>query len=349
MTPMAGRSVALIAALSSGFVLYRGSYLTAVALGGVAYVAFSSLKELPKERSAKRLVRSASAPELYRRSNKEEGSLRSVELLHSEEPLFQPRAPSPPPPSRVEKWGIDLSRGDRGVIGGGWLHLPTTRPEEKRRFPQVDLTTLPQRSTTRSEKITSLFGQDKLRPRDEIVDGIVDIADISSPLWQKVFPNQSLSLEVGDVEGAAWRTTMRGGAWAVITNDWSVAKEVQRGRENRGWLKPLIFRGRGWLYTHFYLDVLFKRIDFRTLKGAFPCVLEELRLLSSAIEVDGELRFIFRRGDQSNIDRCKQLCDQLSFAPPEELHVDEELVQFGLFGPKRTLSEQLHLIYRGVK
>lgn len=337
MTPLAGRSIALIALLSSGAALYRRSYFVGAALGGVTCIALSSIQAEREKRPPQkmRLSRSSSSPALLGSSGQCTPRLRSIELLQSSP--FKPSLPHHSLSNQPRAWSTAVWKEEE---------LISNRSSP----PPLSLSSLPRRGSSFLEKMKKSEKHVEV-VRNEIVDGILKMESQSLLNWKEIFPGDLPSLEIGDVTGAARRTRLAGGAWVVVADYWRVAQEIRRGRGNDELLlHPLIIYQNVFGFTlSFLANARFKRIDLRLLGSPR----ENLNLfagqLAQILEDGGELRLIIKRCEFKYIKSKKESMNKYGFAPPEELWVDEELVEEKFFGFKKTLSQQLHLIYRGMR
>lgn len=183
----------------------------------------------------------------------------------------------------------------------------------------------------------------------EVVNGIVDLrASASVSLdWDELFPKEEpLSLEVGEVFGAAARTRDRGGHWVVMTNWPQAALNVEKARQG-GLTQPLILFGNNWRYPSFFPKGRFKRIDVRLLYQLPLSFDQQIARFAEALGEGGELRLIFYEGEPKIDDyRVKmELSDGFNFLRSEAVEETIVFVNLPLVGRHRD-TRQTHLIYR---
>lgn len=330
------RQIALLSALGAGFALYNKSYLAGASFALITYVALSSVKELPKERLGRKLQRSTSAPELTPPSTS--ASIRSIELSSSPQVL--------PPPLKVEALSPKSSRRRSAPGRGEWT---------------IDLSKLPDTTTHPLGELFSktkewLFGGRSKKGGAEIVHEVIDLRRVKGRpfrcIWDRFFPQESpLSLEIGDIRGAAARTRRRGGEWVVITSNESIAREVAQERDEAPFHKPLI------LLMADYGDLSLRnqrvvRIEFRNF-GREPMFCR-CNWVATALEEGGELCLISNRIMKSRF--SLYLSPGANFEdefplPPTFKEVDEVILERGLLGPKEVISRQCHesYIFKGAK
>lgn len=264
------RPIALLAAAGSAFDLYQRAYGSAAGLALIASVAFVSMKSAPKPSSpsVKRVQRSHSAPDLTKVYTAP--PIRQIELLPISEggrPIFL--SPPPPPPS------------------SGFRPKPMGRVRKI-----VQLSDLP-RANWAVWKFKEYFSLDRSA---SFVSGIIDSRGLkfSEGFYLDLtshFGTSPVTFEVGDVEGAAERSRLRGGGWVVFTRDPALAHQIRSTSSS-----ILIILG-----SVDFVPSSFNRIDIRNNRSnhSNELLFHSLLHYPTSLRDGGELRLIFRRGAEA--------------------------------------------------